>query len=313
MKALKYVFATIIVLCIVFVAGAFALINYALSTSDRNRTLSYEYMERTYPETRPWMDSLNAAHAMRDTFVVLSTGNRQHAIFVANPKAHGRTALLVHGYECDAAKMIHIAHLYERVLGYNVLIPDLYGHGMSDGDVAQMGWKDRLDIEDWLRRAPSVFHTPADSMRLVLHGISMGAATTMCVSGDPTPSYVRCFIEDCGYTSVWDEYSQEMKKRFGLPEFPMLHITSALVKARYGWSFKEASPLNQVAKCRKPMLFIHGSNDKFVPTAMVRPLYEAKPGKKALWIAAGSEHAVSYKDHKAEYTRRVADFLRYNL
>ena len=213
MKALKYVFATIIVLCIVFVAGAFALIDYALSTSDRNSTLSYEYMERTYPETRPWMDSLNAVHALRDTFVVLSTGNRQHAIFVANPKAHGRTALLVHGYECDAAKMIHIAHLYERVLGYNVLIPDLYGHGMSDGDVAQMGWKDRLDIEDWLRRAPSVFHTPADSMRLVLHGISMGAATTMCVSGDPTPSYVRCFIEDCGYTSVWDEYSQEMKKR----------------------------------------------------------------------------------------------------
>ena len=98
----------------------------------------------------------------------------------------------------------------------------------------------------------------------------MGAATTMCVSGDPTPSYVRCFIEDCGYTSVWDEYSQEMKKRFGLPEFPMLHITSALVKARYGWSFKEASPLNQVAKCRKPMLFIHGSNDKFVPTAPLR-------------------------------------------
>lgn len=280
MKALKYVFATIIVLCIVFVAGAFALIDYALSTSDRNRTLSYEYMERTYPETRPWMDSLNAIHALRDTFVVLSTGNRQHAIFVANPKAHGRTALLVHGYECDAA---------------------------------QMGWKDRLDIEDWLRMAPSVFHTPADSMRLVLHGISMGAATTMCVSGDPTPSYVRCFIEDCGYTSVWDEYSQEMKKRFGLPEFPMLHITSALVKARYGWSFKEASPLKQVAKCRKPMLFIHGSNDKFVPTAMVRPLYEAKPGKKALWIAPGSEHAVSYKDHKAEYTRRVADFLRYNL
>ena len=61
------------------------------------------------------------------------------------------------------------------------------------------------------------------------------------------------------------------------------------------------------------MLFIHGSNDKFVPTAMVRPLYEAKPGKKALWIAPGSEHAVSYKDHKVEYTRRVADFLRYNL
>ena len=102
MKALKYVFATIIVLCIVFVAGAFALINYALSTSDRSRTLSYEYMERTYPETRPWMDSLNAIHALRDTFVVMPTGERAHAIFAHSSKAHGATAVLVHGYTDNA-------------------------------------------------------------------------------------------------------------------------------------------------------------------------------------------------------------------
>ena len=310
MKALKYVFATIIVLCIVFVAGAFALIDYALSTSDRNRTLSYEYMERTYPETRPWMDSLNAIHALRDTFVVLSTGNRQHAIFVANPKAHGRTALLVHGYECDAAQMIHIAHLYERVLGYNVLIPDLYGHGQSDGDVAQMGWKDRLDIEDWLRRAPSVFHTPADSMRLVLHGISMGAATTMCVSGDPTPSYVRCFIEDCGYTSVWDESAGQLKEEFGLPSFPLMNTTSWLCQQRYGWSFDEAQQIKQVERSTKPMLFIHGDADTYVPYSMLRPLYEAKRhGRKAIFIAKDSEHAMAYRDHHKEYTEKVKEFV----
>ena len=144
---------------------------------------------------------------------------------------------------------------------------------------------------------------------MVVHGISMGAATTMCVAGEPTPDYVRCFVEDCGYTSAWDEFKHELKKRFHLPAFPLMHTTSALCRYTYGWTFKEASPLNQVAKCTKPMLFIHGDADTFVPTWMVYPLYEAKPEPKELWIVPGATHAMSYKDYPQEYTEHVKKFV----
>lgn len=154
-----------------------------------------------------------------------------------------------------------------------------------------------------------MFGTTADSLRLVVHGISMGAATTMCVSGEQTPRYVKCFVEDCGYTSVWDEFSNEISARFSLPDFPLMYTALWVVKAKYGWGFNEASPLKQVAKCPKPMLFIHGDNDTFVPTWMVYPLYEAKPQPKALWIAHGSKHADAYADYKEEYARRVVGFV----
>ena len=42
---------------------------------------------------------------------------------------------------------------------------------------------------------------------------------------------------------------------------------------------------------------------------MVHPLYEAKPQPKELWLVPGAAHAVSYKENKAEYTRRVQDFV----
>lgn len=29
----------------------------------------------------------------------------------------------------------------------------------------------------------------------------------MMVSGEKQQPYVKCFVEDCGYTSVWDEFS----------------------------------------------------------------------------------------------------------
>ena len=173
-----------------------------------------------------------------------------------------------------------------------------------------MGWKDRLDVLRWISLAPEMFGTPASDMRLVVHGISMGAATTMCVSGEPTPRYVKCFVEDCGYTSVWDEFSNEISARFSLPDFPLMYTASWLVQVKYGWNFNEASPLKQVAKCQKPMLFIHGDNDTFVPTRMVYPLYEAKPQPKALWIAHGSKHADAYGDYKEEYTHRVLEFVK---
>mgnify|MGYP002679993275 FL=1 len=262
-----------------------------------------------YPELRPWIDSLKAEGALSDTFVVMPTGERAHALYARSTKAHGATAVLVHGYTDNATSMLMIARIYNRYMNYNILLPDLHGHGQSYGKDIQMGWKDRLDVMHWIDIAPGIFRTPADSMRLVVHGISMGAATTMCVSGEQTPKYVKCFVEDCGYTSVWDEFAHELKGRFSLPEFPLLYTASWVVQMKYGWSFSEASPLKQVAKCNKPMLFIHGDNDTYVPTTMVYPLYEAKSQPKQLWIAPGSKHALSYRDHKSEYIRKVTEFV----
>ena len=145
--------------------------------------------------------------------------------------------------------------------------------------------------------------------RMVVHGISMGAATTMMVSGEEQRPYVKCFVEDCGYTSVRDQFAKELKEQFGLPAFPLLDAASWICRLKYGWNFTEASALKQVAKCRLPMLFIHGDADGYVPTRMVYPLYEAKPGDKELWVVPGAEHAVSYRDNREEYTCRVGEFV----
>ena len=159
----------------------------------------------------------------------------------------------------------------------NVLLPDLHGHGKSEGKAIQMGWNDRKDIEQWIPIAEQMFRDSHHPSRIVLHGVSMGAATTMNVSGDKgIPSYVKAYIEDCGYTSVRDEFADQLKAQFGIPEFPLLPITSQLCQMKYGWNFYEASSLRQIAHCYRPMLFIHGDNDTYVPSWMVHPLYNPR-------------------------------------
>lgn len=259
------------------------------------------------PQLRPWVDSLQQVHALRDTFLVMPTGERHHATYIAARKPTRRVAVVVHGYRDNGMGMMHIASIYNG-MGYNVLLPDLHAHGKSQGEGIQMGWKDRLDVMQWMALADSLWGGSEGSL-MVLHGISMGAATVMSVSGEELPQYVKCFVEDCGYTSVWDEFSHELKEQFSLPPFPLLYTTSLQCRLRYGWSFGEASPLSQVSRCCLPMLFIHGSKDTYVPFAMMRQLYNAKPQPKAMWVAPGSIHAMSFTDHPVEYTHRVSQFV----
>ncbi|MDR1004361.1 MAG: alpha/beta hydrolase [Prevotellaceae bacterium] len=290
-------------------AGGFYMLDYSLrpGTNDgRDVAASYRYMFDEYPYIQPWVDSLQTAGALRDTFIVNPDGIRLHALYAAAAQPTRRTAVIVHGYTDSSVRMLMIGYLYHRALGYNILLPDLQHCGLSGGSAIQMGWKDRLDVLRWMEVANALY---GGETQMVVHGISMGAATTMCVSGEPQPPYVKCFVEDCGYTSVWAQFAKELKEQFGLPPFPLLHAATTLCKLRYGWSFGEASPLKQVAKCSLPMLFIHGSADTYVPTQMVYPLYEAKPEPKAMWVVPGAAHAVSYKENREEYTRRVHRFV----
>jgi len=304
-KSLLSIVTVVVLLLVITIGTSFYMLSYALSPDGGKADVDscYNQLFERYPDTKPWVDSLNRVGALRDTFVVMPTGERHHALYVH----HGsqKTAFIIHGWRDSAVKYLFLARLYEHVLGgYNVVLPDLHAHGLSEGDMIQMGWLDRKDVLHWL----TIFQT--DTM--VVHGVSMGGATTMMLSAEEMPKGIKDlrFVDDCGYTSAWDEFASELKNQFGLPPFPLMYTTSLLCKMRYGWSFSEASAIDAVRQSPYPMLFIHGDEDTFVPTEMVYRLYQAKPSSKKLWIAPGAEHASSYLTHPDEYIRQLSDFLK---
>ncbi len=293
------------VLVIAVVAGGLYLVSYALTPEMMTPEEAEKITRERHDVINPWLDSLQTCQALKDTFIVAPDGLKMHAMYAAASEPTTRTAVLVHGYTDQAVEMLHIGYLYHHDLGYNILMPDLRHAGQTGGPAVQMGWKDRLDVEQWISVAPELF---GENLEIVVHGISMGAATTMMLSGDELPSTVKCFVEDCGYTSAWDQFSKELKGQFGLPAFPLLHVASWICDLKYGWTFKEASALEQLKKCKLPMLFIHGDSDDFVPTWMVHELYAVKSEPKQLWVSEGVAHARSYDTYPEEYTARVKAF-----
>lgn len=282
------------------------MLSYALSHphDDYDETNEWQFMNSLYPDMESWADSIRTIHALRDSFILNDDGQRIHVYWLPAQHPTHRTALIIHGYGTNAIHMMHIGYMYHQALGYNIFLYDQYGHGMSDGDAIQMGWKDRFN-------AKACLHLIDKRDSIVVHGISMGAATAMMLSGDDDlPANVKAFVEDCGYTSVWDEFDMQAAEIVGfqVPDFA-LSCCSKLCEWHYGWNFKEASSIAQVKKCNRPMFFIHGEADGYVPTHMVHPLYAAHPGPKELWLAGGEGHARSYYHQPEEYTRRVRDFL----
>lgn len=211
--------------------------------------------------------------------------------------------IVVHGYSSQGNQMSWAARRFYNQ-GYNVVVPDLRGHGRSEGDYIAMGWDDRLDILQWINEI--VKKDP--NSKIVLYGISMGASTIMNTVGEELPENVELAIEDCGYTNTWDIFSYQLNSVFDLPEHPFLDAANLVTNIRAGYNFNDG-PINQIEKCKIPMLFIHGSKDTFVPSYMVEELYNKATCPKDKLIIPNAGHAQSNDFDPDTYWNKINTFI----
>ncbi|MDR1352566.1 MAG: alpha/beta hydrolase [Treponema sp.] len=223
------------------------------------------------------------------------------------------TMILAHGYSGHPRQLNGIAQGVYEHLGYNILLPSARGYGDSQGEYIGFGWLDRLDYLrwiDWVKKRTA----PSGPVNIVLYGISMGGATVLATGGENLPPEVKAIISDCSFTSLYEELWHLMKRRCGFRNKGLLKRISGISKRRAGYSFEDASVLNQVKKITLPAFFIHGGADTFVPFEMGRALYEACSAPKEFYTAQGAGHGEACGSNPEEYRRRITQFLRkYNL
>lgn len=270
----------------------------SISNSVKNKiTKNIQTEEKLVKE---WIETVN----MKTVNIKSEDGLKLVADKYYSSEESNKWVIVVHGYGGNRQTMRSYAvHYFNK--GYNVLTPDLRAHGDSDGKYIGMGWLDRNDLPLWINY---ILNENPDA-QIVLHGVSMGAATVMMTSGENLPSQVKAIIEDCGYTSVWDIFEDELDALFGLPAFPALYMSNIVAKVRVGYNFKDASSLEQVKNCKIPILFIHGDKDTFVKTHMVYDLYDAAKCEKEIWVVEDVGHAEAKNRNPEMYFDKVFTFL----
>lgn len=231
-------------------------------------------------------------------------GKNLHGVEFRNPSNSNVWVVVLHGWTNVKREMSSYAMEYYK-RGFNVLLPDLRGHGDSESKFVTMGWLDRLDVVDWINNI--VEENPKATV--LIHGVSMGGATTMMTTGEALPSNVALAIEDCGFCGVKEIFEDQCIRKYHIPPKIVMPQASLVCKILNGFFFSEGSAVKQLKKSKTPTLFIHGDKDAFVLPSNLDIVYKACAAEKVKYVVQGAEHALSSHWFHEEYWEVVDAFL----
>lgn len=214
-----------------------------------------------------------------------------------------------HGYRSLSARDCCGVFRISCELCHNVLLVDERAHGKSDGKVISFGINERYDCLEWAKYCENRF---GKDCKITLIGLSMGAATVLMASSLELPENVVGIISDSAYTSpveIIEKVSRDMK----IPPSVVSCLAVAGAKLFGHFDLCESTAEREVKKCKKPVLFIHGENDYFVPSYMTRKIYAACDSKKRISILKNSGHCSGYIFNTERYIKEITDFFDYVL
>ena len=293
--AVKKLFGIVAFIAVV-ITGIAALMYKKYLKTDSRKGFCGEQPE----ENKKWLDNTE----YQDIYMVSRDDYCLHAMMFDNNSDNW--VILVHGYDADGTYMTTYAtKLYEE--GYSILSIDQRGCGLSGDNETTMGHLEKNDVADWAKKLTEEYN----ARNIMLLGVSMGAATVMLASAEQLPDTVRCIVEDCGYSSVREQFEHSIVKVLHIPPYPVLWVNDLITRFKKGWSvLKDADCVKAVSRAKVPILFIHGEADDFVPFGMQAKVYEAcKRDDKEIITVKDAAHTEAVVKDPELYWNAVLGFM----
>lgn len=216
-----------------------------------------------------------------------------------------RWVVLAHGYAGSWRDGFMHARRYAEQ-GYNLLLVDMRAHGESAGAWVGLGWLDREDLVAW---ATWLVGREGADVRVVFHGMGMGAAAALMASAEEgLPSQVRAVVADSAYADVWNVGVRLLTPGDGKSSpHPMIDIMRLALRLRAGgYDVALAKPEDAVSHAKVPVFLVQGDQDTLVPPYMATRLKEACGG-----AAAGDDHVLSMVEGAGHGEAALADPVGY--
>ena len=212
--------------------------------------------------------------------------------------------ILFHGYQGTSERDLCGGVQRCFALGRNALLVDQRASGESDGHIITFGIFERKDCLQWI---DFLIEKLGKDTKVLLGGVSMGAATVLMTAGETLPENVVCALGDCGYSSA-KEIIQKIVKDMRLPPklvYPFIRLGARL----FGhFNLEETSPVQAMETCKIPVILLHGDEDAFVPFEMSEKIYAACKTAKRLVTVQGAGHGLAFPKDEAGYIAALREF-----
>jgi pimeloyl-ACP methyl ester carboxylesterase len=245
-------------------------------------------------------------------------------IFAAPPEAAPRpTILFIHGKGGSAAEWTPDA-LRALGLGYNVLLPDLRGHGASTGTFFTFGFLEKDDLAAAIDNART--RHGVDTERVGIHSCSAGSSVAIELAAT---RQCRALWLESPFAEPREMARHYLAVSTGLPDW-LLRLTSRWAVGRAvrrvrrelgiaptGAGLEQFDPVLSMSRVRSRVCLVYGENDGLVPPRFTRKLERVLPPGSEVWRVDGAGHChhddEAEKAVKDEYVRRWTEFFRENL
>ena len=236
-----------------------------------------------------------------DVFITSYDGLKLRARYYKG-KPDSPVAIGFHGYRSNALRDLAGLTTYYYHKGYDVIIVDERAHGMSEGKATTFGAKERFDVLSWSRYAEERF---GKDKKIILFGLSMGAASIILASALDLPDGVKLAVCDCPYSSASTIIKKVCSDKKCPPKlaFPTINL-GAKTFGRFNLS--DSEPIKAIKEAKIPIFLVHGTADKLVPYKMSDSLAEA--GKTVTYLRIdGAPHLLAMMCDEEGYIKALEE------
>lgn len=224
------------------------------------------------------------------------------------PCRHPRRVIIaMHGWRSSWARDFGIIADFWYENDCSVLYAEQRGQGDSGGEYMGFGLLERYDCLEWIKW---VNEYTGGSLPIYLGGASMGATTVLMAASLELPENVKGIVADCGFTSPYAIWKHVIENNLHLPYSLYRASANDLCRKRIQLDGKAYSTVDALQECWVPVLFIHGTDDKFVPVEMTYENYKACASPKRLFVVPGADHGMSYYIDREGYEKCLKDFWK---
>lgn len=219
-----------------------------------------------------------------------------------NPK---RVIIAMHGWRSSWSSDFGCIADFWHENDCNVLYAEQRAQNNSEGDYMGFGLLERYDCFEWIKW---VNEKTGGKLPVYLCGVSMGATTVLMTAGLKLPENVHGIVADSGFTSPHAIWKHVMNKNLHMSYGLHGTIANDMCKKKINMGANEYSTIEAMENCKVPVLFVHGTEDHFVPVEMTYENYKACRAPKHLLVVPGAEHCMNYFLNKEVYEKAMKDF-----
>jgi fermentation-respiration switch protein FrsA (DUF1100 family) len=218
-----------------------------------------------------------------DVYFTTEDGLKLNGWFV--PGASDTTLLWFHGNAGNIGHRVEEMALFHRRLGVNLFIFDYRGYGRSEGKPSEQGiYRDARAALHYLEGRADVVPD-----KIIYFGRSLGAAVAVELAVARPP---LALVLVAPFTSLGD------MAQVAYPHLPLRW----LLEDRY-------NSLALLPRIHRPLLIMHGDQDKIVPLSQSERLLQAANSPKHLQVLPGAGHNDTYFAAGNVYWDTLREFL----